>query len=91
MKKWKFSTTLAVGMMTLLLSSAGGSFAATHKQPGAGPMKPELAAKKEMIRKQHEQRVSPAKRKVAADALKEERLKVYRAKQAVKQAVPVNN
>jgi hypothetical protein len=91
MKKWKFSTTLAVGMMTLLLSSAGGSFAATHKQPGAGPMKPELAAKKEMIRKQHEQRVSPAKRKVAIDALKEERLKVYRAKQAVKQAAPVNN
>jgi hypothetical protein len=90
MKKWKLGTILAVVMMTMLLSSAGGSFAATHKQPGAGPMKPELAAKKEMIRKQHEQRITPAKRKVAADTLKEERLKIYRAKQAVKQAAPVN-
>jgi len=91
MKNWKLGTILSVIMMTMLLSSAGGTFAATHKKPGTGPMKPELAAKKEIIRKQHEQQITPAKRKVATDALKEERLKVYRAKQAVKQSSPINN
>ncbi|MCK7493076.1 MAG: hypothetical protein MZW92_17485 [Comamonadaceae bacterium] len=36
-------------------------------------MKPELAAKKEMVRKQKEQQVTPAERKAAADWLKAER------------------
>jgi hypothetical protein len=45
-------------------------------------MTPELAAKKEMVRKQHEQRITPAKRKAAADALKAQRKKVYDAKKA---------
>ena len=46
-------------------------------------MSPHLAAKKEMVRKQQAQRITPEKRKAAAEALKEERRKVYNAKKAV--------
>lgn len=68
--------------MTLLLSAAGGlAFAA--------PMKPELAAKREMVRKQEAQRITPDKRKAAAEALKAERMKVHQARQAVQQSTPV--
>jgi hypothetical protein len=62
-------------MMTALLSLAGTLAL-------AAPMKPEQAAKREMVRKQEEQRVTPEKRKAAADNLKAERTKVYQAKQA---------
>jgi hypothetical protein len=55
----------------------------------AAHMKPEMAAKKENHRKQEEQRITPEKRKVAIDALKAERLKVYKAKKAAKQTNPV--
>lgn len=44
------------------------------------PMTPELAAKKEMVIKQEAQRITPAQRKAAAAALKEQRLKVHEAK-----------
>jgi len=54
-------------------------------------MSPKLAAKKEMVRKQQEQRVTPEKRKAAADALKEERRKVYNAKKAVTPPVSEQN
>ena len=65
-------------VMAALLSLAGGlAIAADH-----APMTPEYAAKKENFRKQHEQRITPEKRKAAADNLKAERLKVYQAKQA---------
>lgn len=47
-------------------------------------MSPKLAAKREMVRKQQEQRITPEKRKAAAEALKEERRRVYNAKKAVK-------
>lgn len=77
------SITMAV-MMAVLLSLAGGFAVAA---PGA-PMTPELAAKKENYRKQNEQRITPEQRKAAAEALKAERLKVYNAKQAVKQTTP---
>lgn len=49
------------------------------------PMTPELAAKREMVRKQEEQRITQDKRKAAAEALKAERLKVYRAKESLQQ------
>ena len=78
MKKRKFGTIALVVMMTLLLSVAGGF---TYAAPKA-PMKPELAAKREMVRKQQEQRITPEKRKAASEALKAERVKVYQAKQA---------
>lgn len=72
-------------MMTALLSLAGGlAFAAD-----GAPMTPELAAKKEMVRKQQEQRITPEKRKAAAEALKAERLKIYKARQSAQQLTPV--
>jgi hypothetical protein len=52
---------------------------------GQVQMTPELAAKKEMVRKQQEQRITPEKRKAAAESLKAERLRVYKAKQAAKE------
>ena len=74
MKNRKLSTSVVLVMMTALLSLAGTlAFAA--------PLTPELAAKREMVRKQQEQRVTPEKRKAAADNLKAERTKVYNAKQ----------
>ena len=84
MKNRKLSTIGAM-IMTLLLSLAGGfAFAAD-----SAPMTPELAAKKEMVRKQAEQRITPEKRRAAAEALKAERLKVHQARQAVQQSTPV--
>lgn len=72
--------------MTALLSLAGGFAIAAD----SAPLTPEYAAKKENFRRQNEQRITPEKRKAAADALKAERLRVYRAKQAVKQTKPEN-
>lgn len=87
MKNRKLSTTIFVVLMTLLLSMAGGlSFANEGNQ-----MKPDLAAKKEMVRKQQAKRITPQQRKAAAETLKAERLRVYKAKQAVKNATPLSN
>lgn len=75
-------TTIAI--LTVLLSLPGHlAFAAN-----ALPMTPELAAKKEMVRKQKEQRITPEKRKIAAEALKAERIKVYQAKKAALKSAP---
>ena len=52
-------------------------------------MTPELAAKKEMVRKQHDQSITPEKRKAAAKALKAERVKIYKAKKAAQRSTPV--
>lgn len=71
-------------VMVALVSAAGGVACAAEKRP----MTPELAAKREMVRKQQEQRITPEKRKAAAEALKAERLRVYKAKQAVKESAP---
>jgi len=49
-----------------------------------------LEAKREMVRKQQEQRVTQEKRKAAAENLKAERLKVYNARQAVQKSSPQN-
>lgn len=68
------TTTLIV--MNSALLSLPVTFAA------AAPLTPELAAKREMVRKQQEQRITPEKRKKAVEALKAERIKIYKAKQA---------
>lgn len=78
MNNRKIGTIVLAVMMTVLLSLAGGAAFAAPK----APLTPELAAKREMVRKQQEQRITPEKRKAAVDALKAERLKVYQAKQA---------
>jgi hypothetical protein len=65
-------------LMTMLLTCTGGLAGADD----SAPLTPELAAKKEMVRKQQEQKITPEKRKAAADALKAERIKVYKAKEA---------
>lgn len=72
-------------VMTLLLLSqvVSHASAANGKQ-----VSPEMAAKKEMVRKQQDQRITNEKRKAAAEALKAERLRVHNAKQAVKQSNP---
>ena len=80
----KLSVSAMSVIMTALLSLAGNLAL-------AAPMKPELAAKKEMVRKQKEQQVTPAERKAAADWLKAERRKVYQAKQAALKSNPGNN
>ena len=84
MKKRLLGSIATAVMMTLLLSSAGGLAFARDRVP----MTPELAAKKEMVRKQRAQRVTNAQRKDAAQALKAERLKVYQARKATRQATP---
>lgn len=85
MKKQRLGSTKAVAMMTVLLSLAGGSALAGER----GPMTPELASKREMVRQQQEQRVTPEKRKAAAQALKAERLKVLKARKAANLPTPV--
>jgi len=84
MKNRKLGTKVMIVIMTALLSMAGGLAFAAEK----APMTPELAAKRENVRKQQEQRITPEKRKAAAEALKAERLKVYKAKQALQQTAP---
>jgi hypothetical protein len=92
-----FSTMTAL-LTGLLLASGSLCLAARPgdakpKQPGkdavstASPAKPasaELAKKREMVRKQQEQRITQEQRKAGAKALQAERKKVYDAKQYVK-------
>lgn len=73
----------AVMMAVPLTLTAGLAFA-----DGSGAASPHLDAKREMVRKQQDQRITPDKRKAAAEALKAERLKVHKAKQAVKHSRP---
>jgi hypothetical protein len=84
MKNQKLNRVALGVAVTALLSMAGASALAGE----GAPMTPELAAKKEMVRKQEEQRVTPAKKKAAAEALKAERLKVHQAREAARQLNP---
>jgi hypothetical protein len=92
---------IALGVMAILLSTGGLCSAANDSQAGPGsgatdksrpavegPKAAHLAARREMVRNQQDQRVTPEKKKAAAEALKAERLKVYNAKQAVKKSQP---
>ena len=73
----------AVALTGMLVFSAG-----LARAEGSGPMTPELAAKREMVRKQQNQRITPEQRAQAAEALKAERIKVYKAKEAVGKIAP---
>lgn len=79
MKTQSHTSAPLIVVVTILLSFAGNSAYAAN----AIPVTPEMAAKRENYRKQNEQRITPEKRKAAAEALKAERLKVYQAKQLV--------
>ncbi len=68
-------------MLTAAILALSSSFALVAH---CGQLSPKHAAKREMVRKQQEQRVTPEKRKAAAEALKEERRRIYNAKQAIK-------
>ncbi|MBL0225462.1 MAG: hypothetical protein IPQ16_07755 [Geobacteraceae bacterium] len=74
MKNRTLATITMAALMTVLLTFAGGA-------AFGAPLTPELAAKREMVRKQQAQRITDADRKAAADALKAERSKIYKAKQ----------
>lgn len=78
--KW---CSIGVAVMMTVLPARGLALAAD-----GAPMTPELAAKREMVRKREEQRITPQKRQAAAEALKAERLKVYNAKKAARQLEP---
>lgn len=80
---------LGLAVMTSLLSFSVGFAHAGEKPPT--PMTPELAAKREMVRKQQKQRVTHDQRKSAADALKAERIKIYKARQAAQGPAPAAN
>jgi len=85
MKNQKNGAKILVMLMTAVMSlSVSLAFAA---QPA--PMTPEMAAKREMVRKQQEQRITPEKKKAAVEALKAERLKIHKAKQEAEAANPV--
>jgi len=76
---------LMIGLLvTMLLTLGSGSALAADK----APLTPELAAKREMVRKQHDQRITNEQRKAAAEALKAERLKIHNAKQGIQQSPP---
>ena len=47
------------------------------------PMTPEMASKREMVQRQQDQRITNDKRKAAAEALKAERARVYKAHQEI--------
>ena len=84
MKSWKLKGIgMSVMIAMLVLLTAGVSFAER------GTMSPERAAQHEVTRQQHKQRVTDKQHKTAAEVLKAERMKVYRAKQAVGKSKPV--
>lgn len=96
MDKQRRSNLVITAMMALLLSftcelavAANGT---TKAKPAGtyGHTPEELAARREMVRRQQEQRITPEKRQAAVEALKAERLRVYKAKQAVQQTAPGN-
>lgn len=84
MKNMTFRIISKFVVMTALLSFGGGLAYAAKK----APMKPELAAKNEMVRKQQEQRISKEQRATATNGLKAERLRILRAKQLNRKSNP---
>ena len=86
MKKRTLGTIGSALLMTALLSLAvAPAFAGERTRP---PMTPELAAKKEMIRKQHKQRITHEQRKSSTETLKAERIKIYNAKHGITPVTP---
>lgn len=95
---------MAVLMTAMLIATGGSCLAAKEdkKKPGSStkdvtgrsaPSKPnakELEARRARVRQQQEQRITQQQRQAAADAYKAERVKVYNARQAVKNSTPQN-
>ncbi|MDD2737004.1 MAG: hypothetical protein PHF56_23975 [Desulfuromonadaceae bacterium] len=81
MKKALGTMLSAVITLSLLMSAGGMAFAAKRK-----PLTPELAAKVENHRRQQEQRVTQPQRETAAQSLKDQRLKVLKAKRDAKRS-----
>jgi len=69
-------TLQIIGIMALLMLGCSLVCAADV------PLTPEMASKAEMVRNQQKQRVTPAQRKAAADALKLQREKIDQAQKA---------
>jgi hypothetical protein len=96
MKKQIVSFIGVAVMSAALLTLTGGHATAgsgpvstdAPSAPRTVPMTPDIAAKKEMVRKQQAQRVSDFERKTAGDSLKAERLKVYQAQQLTGKTKP---
>jgi hypothetical protein len=82
--KNKAFTTMALLMLTVLLTIGGGFALAADSSVS---MTPELAAKTENVRKQQAQRITPAQRQAAADALKKRMEKLHQAQQNSPQPV----
>jgi len=86
MKIRPICTIVSFALITMLPSFGGGiAFAANDT---AAPMTPQLAAKGARVKTQQAQRVTQAQRQAAADALKEQRLKLHQARQPVPQPPP---
>ena len=87
MKNLKISTmAILIPLAAVMLLAAAPAFYAPTT-----PATPVLAAKKEMVRKQREQRMTNESRKAAAATFKAERIKIHQARQEAKQAVPPAN
>ena len=84
MKKQKSRNIAVFVAMTLLSTLIAGLAMASD----GAPLTPELAARREMVRKQQEQRITQPKRKAAAAALRAERLQVQKARQAAQKSTP---
>lgn len=89
MKKQRFRTVVMTVMVAAILTVVSGhANAASGARSAHAPMTPQIAAKKEMVRKQEGQRVSDLQRRSAADSLKAERKRVYLAKQLTGKTKP---
>lgn len=66
---------IGVGLAVVLVSSLYSTVFA-----GQAAMTPEVAAKAERSKRQQAERITPAQRRAAAEAIKQKRLKIYEAK-----------
>lgn len=88
MMKKVYCMSFTAAMIAMLLSLTSLELYAAGR-PNR-PMTPEVAAKRENFRKQHEQRVTQPQRDVAAQSLKDKRKQILRAKRAAKRGLIQN-
>lgn len=77
--------SIGVGLAVVLASTLYSPVFA-----GQTPMTPEVAAKAERSKRQQAERITPAKRRAAAEAIKRERQKIYEAKHGTMLQTPAN-
>lgn len=85
MKTTSALTAIFTAFATILLTAG---FQPVLAADSGAALSPEMAAKADMVRSQQKQRVTPAQRKAAADALKLQREKIDQAKKAAAPAAP---